>query len=130
MHVHSLNQYRDNLFCQRNFIRANVTNQTSLAEVFRALIHPYRRQLLIALLEHNPQDDDDRDPLNVVAAEHEPDVLETELVHNHLPMLQQQGYIEWDRDSGKISRGPNWDDIEPMIELLHRHRDELPEGWL
>ena len=95
-----------------------------------ALANPYRRQLLVALLEHNPQKDDDPDPLNIEAAAGEPDVLETELVHNHLPRLEDKGYIEWDRDNHEISRGPNWAEIGPIIELLHRHRDELPGGWL
>ena len=43
-----------------------------------ALADPYRRQLLLALLDHNPQDDDDRDPLNIVEGDEEPEVLETE----------------------------------------------------
>jgi len=95
-----------------------------------ALANPYRRQLLVALLEHNPQDDDDPDPLNLDAATGEPDVLETELVHNHLPRLEDKGYIVWDRERKKISKGPNWEEIAPILELVHDHRDELPEGWL
>lgn len=98
----------------------------------RALESPYRRQLLIALSEENPPDDAGRDPLNIVSEEGESDVSESELVHQHLPLLEQRGYIEWDwdQDTHTIEKGPNWGDIGPLIELLHEHRDELPDEWL
>lgn len=95
-----------------------------------ALADPYRRQLLVALLEHNPQDDDNCDPLDLVAEEDEPGVLEIELVHTHLPKLEAMGYISWNRTTDKISKGPNWDEIAPLLELIDNHRDELPDGWL
>jgi len=102
----------------------------TLRFVFRALESPYRRQLLVALNKENPQDDEDRDPLDIVAPEDQPDVLETELVHNHLPMLEEAGYIEWDREAHTIRKGPNWDEIGPVIELMNNHREELPDEWL
>jgi hypothetical protein len=40
------------------------------------------------------------------------------------------GYIEWDRESGEVSTGPEWDRIAPLIRLIHRHREELPAGYL
>ncbi|WP_340102166.1 DUF7344 domain-containing protein [Salinibaculum salinum] len=98
--------------------------------LFEALSDPYRRQLLVALLDHNPQDDSDRDPLNVVSDDVEPEVLETALFHSHLPKLEEMGYIRWDRDSNEISKGPEWDEIEPLLTLIHDHQDELPEDWL
>lgn len=101
-----------------------------LNSVFRALENRYRRQLLVALSEENPQDDDDRDPLDIVAPRDEPDALETELVHRHLPMLEEAGYIEWDRENNTIRRGPRRDEIGPIVELIRNHRDELPDGWL
>lgn len=95
-----------------------------------ALANPYRRQLLLALLDHNPQDDDDRDPLDIAAGDEEPEVLETELVHTHLPKLTDMGYITWDRTDNTISRGPEWEQIAPLLELINENRDELPDGWL
>jgi hypothetical protein len=96
-----------------------------------AISDPYRRQLLVALLDHNPQDDADLDPLDVVAeTERESTVLESELVHNHLPKLDAMEIIRWDRDSGEISTGPEWDEVAPILELIHDHREDLPDGWL
>ncbi len=99
-------------------------------DMFAALSDPYRRQLLLSLLEHNPQDDDDRDPLNVVSDDVEPDVLETELVHNHLPKLESKGFIRWDQETNEISKGPNWGDIAPLLVVIDEHQDELPDDWL
>lgn len=106
------------------------SREQSVDNVLDALSNPYRRQLLVALLAHNPQDDDDRDPLDVIPAPDEPEVLQTELVHVHLPKLADRGYITWNRDENTISKGPNWDEIAPLLELIDAHREELPEGWL
>lgn len=105
-------------------------HSSGVTSVYTALSHPYRRQLLVALLEHNPQDDTDRDPLNIVSDGDEPAVLQLELFHNHLPKLEAMGYTSWDRDSNSISKGPNWDEIEPLLTLIETHQDELPDGWL
>jgi hypothetical protein len=95
-----------------------------------ALADPYRRQLLVALLGHNPQDDDDIDPLDrIVRSETDSKFLKIEMFHTHLPKLDDLGYIEWHRSEGTIHKGPNWDEIAPLLELIHDHRDELPAGW-
>lgn len=100
-----------------------------------ALGHRYRRRLLVALLDHNPQDEDDaqeaEDALGTVAgAQSDAELIETELIHNHLPRLEELGYITWDREAGDIGRGPNWDEIEPLLRLLREHGEDLPDGWL
>ena len=104
--------------------------QSGIDTVLDALGNPYRRQLLVALLDHNPQDDDDRDPLDVLSDEEEARVLESELLHAHLPKLDDRGFITWDRSTNKISKGPQWDEIAPVLKLMHDHQGELPDGWL
>jgi len=99
-------------------------------QVLSVLAHPYRRELLIALIGHNPQADDDLDPLELLGGNEDPDVTEVELRHVHLPKLEDEGYIQWNTDTGEISKGPNWDEIAPLLELMYTHRDELPDGWL
>lgn len=54
---------------------------------------------------------------------------EIALVHNHLPKLEDAGYITWNRDTGKISKGPRFDEIEPLLSLIESHADELPPDW-
>jgi len=55
--------------------------------------------------------------------------LEAALTHSHLPKLADAGYIEWDQDTGEVSRGPRFEEIEPLLELIQNHADELPPGW-
>jgi len=99
-------------------------------DILDALSNPYRRQLLVALLDHNPQDDSDRDPLDVLSEADEAAVLESELVHTHLPKLDEMGYISWNRSTNTISKGARWGEIAPLLKLMHDHQDELPDGWL
>lgn len=100
---------------------------------FEALSNSYRRQLLLALFDANPQDDDDLDPLDLLAEGESTDDLAAtrlELTHSQLPKLADMGFIEWDRELGELSKGPNWDEIAPHLRLMHEHRDELPAEWL
>lgn len=109
---------------------SKLEKEAKLGQALGVLSNRYRRELLLALLVENPQDDDNRDPLNVVESPLEPEVLEVELYHKHLPKLEEQGFIQWNRETGKISKGPDWDDIEPVLRLIERHREELPDDWL
>lgn len=53
-----------------------------------------------------------------------------ELVHVHLPKLEQYGIIEWNREADEVTRGPEFGRIRPLVELLHDRRAELPDGWV
>lgn len=53
----------------------------------------------------------------------------SELRSTHLPMLAEEGIIEWDRETGEIRKGPNFEEIEPILRLLQEHDDELPPFW-
>jgi len=109
-------------------------NKMSLGtRMFEALADPYRRQLLLALFKENPQDDDDLDPLDLLKPGETTDDLDTtelNLEHTHLPKLAEMGFIEWDRESGELSKGPHWDEIAPLLQLINDHSDELPDEWL
>lgn len=101
--------------------------------MFEALADPYRRQLLLALFEENPQDCDDLDPLHLLNQGTTTDDLaatQINLDHVHLPKLEDMGYIEWDRESGELSKGPSWEEIAPLLQLMYDHQDELPDEWL
>jgi len=112
------------------FITPAAADESYWADLFNAIANPYRRQLLVALLEHNPQEDYDHDPLDILADGEEADGLELSIIHNHLPKLTDMGFIEWDEQTDEISKGPKWDQIAPVLTLIHEHRDELPDGWL
>lgn len=94
-----------------------------------ALNHIQRRKLLIALLEHNPQNDS---PIVLADNEDENTAIKEliEMNHVHLPKLVDYGFIEWDQENNEVSKGPAFDEICPLLELLDNHQDELPADWL
>jgi len=80
-----------------------------------------RRELLCSLLERSPQDDG----TGRVPTRGEEKRRLTEMVHCHLPKLASTALVTWDRDTGRVSRGPKFDDIRPLLALLEAHTNEL-----
>lgn len=108
-----------------------MTPGESWDRALEALADRYRRRVLVALLEHNPQRDVDVDPLDVAGEmETERTRLEIDMFHRHLPKLEELGFISWDPNTREIRRGPHWADVEPILGLIHERSDELPDGWL
>jgi hypothetical protein len=92
-----------------------------------------RRRLLLYLADKNPEDVDDI-PEHIRVADHFDDDERRALVEllrtEHLPLLEANGVIEWDRDEDVIVRGERFDEIRPILELIADQGDELPDGWL
>jgi hypothetical protein len=108
-------------------------DESSLDELFEMLSHGIRRRILVTVARENPQDVDDL-TTESAASDHEEDdealeLLTTQLYHTHLPKLDEAGFIDWDRDEGHITRGPRFDEIEPLLRLMNDHQDELPDDW-
>jgi hypothetical protein len=99
-------------------------------ELFEALSNVHRRRLLVALLDHNPQRDDVDVPEDVHEGEKALETLQSELYHSHLPRLEEAGFIGWNRDAHEVVKGPRFDEIRPLLELMRDHADELPNDWL
>lgn len=92
-----------------------------------ALGHVQRRELLFALLER-----DRRDGLPVVPATSTDGVETPERLvavdHVHLPKLADHGFVDWNRDTDELTKGPEFDGIVPLLRLLSDHEDELPDS--
>jgi hypothetical protein len=102
-------------------------------EIFDALTSVHRRRLLVALLDHNPQQDNVDEvsiPEDIHEGETVLEALQVDYHHNHLPKLEQAGFILWDRGSHQIMKGERFDEIRPVLKLMHDHSDELPDDWL
>ncbi|WP_255150157.1 helix-turn-helix domain-containing protein [Halorarius halobius] len=110
-------------------VTADGGTDRSLDRMFDALSHPYRRRILLLVSEHNPRDEDEFSVEDLATEDDDLELLTTELYHAHLPKLAEAGYIEWDEDMRTIRRGPNFDEIAPLLHLMHDHQEELPEGW-
>jgi predicted transcriptional regulator len=104
---------------------------SSLDSMLDVLSNRYRRRLLVALLEHNPQEDDDPQvPDDVSHPDEDLEELMISMRHSHLPKLADAGFIEWDQEMNSVRRGPKFEEIRPLLELMANHADELPDDWL
>jgi hypothetical protein len=99
----------------------------SFDDVLDALGHIQRRKLLVALLDHNPQDESP-----AVIADEDTEALDNliSMKHVHLPKLEMYGFIDWDQEHNEVNKGPNFHEIKPLLELVQGHEDELPADWV
>ncbi|MFC6721579.1 hypothetical protein ACFQHN_29350 [Natrialbaceae archaeon GCM10025896] len=95
--------------------------QPELDGAFEMLDSRHRRLILLGLNRGIVETMDDVLSQDVFDGEAD----EVILIHNHLPKLAKGGYVRWDRSTGEISRGPNFGEIEPLLDLIDTHADEL-----
>ncbi|MEF8822364.1 MAG: helix-turn-helix transcriptional regulator [Halovenus sp.] len=92
------------------------------------LSHPLRRRLLQELYEHGPGAELTV-PDDILGDDEDETRVGTGLTHVHLPKLEDEDLIQWDRDDGTVTRGVDFDDIAPLLELFDEHADDLPYEW-
>jgi hypothetical protein len=98
--------------------------RSGVDRVLDALSAHHRRLILLELRAGRAEHVTD-----VLLREGDEDTALLELEHNHLPRLTEAGYVEWDRETGALSRGPNFSEVAPVLALLEDHADELPPDW-
>jgi hypothetical protein len=111
--------------------------------LFRILASDIRRHLLILLCETEslrvPEDLRRRSTAQEQVsqqagvstdASRTTDRLAISLQQNHLPQLADHGYVEWDRETGTVSRGDAFDEVEPTLRTLLANADDLPADFL
>jgi len=97
---------------------------TSFDTQLDTLRHVDRRRLLLALLNA----EEAALPLDLDQLEYETadkDVL-VSFHHNHLQKLEDLGFVDANLDRYSVTKGPRFEEIEPLLELLDTHRDRLP----
>jgi len=102
----------------------------NLDDVFDALSHRQRRQILSALLASNPRSEHELRPSADGPAAADRGDSRTVLRHVHLPSLAEAGFVDWDRSAATVRRGPRFHEVEPVLRLLVDHQDELPGEWV
>lgn len=100
-----------------------------LDDVFRALSHGLRRRILIALMTDNPRRRDEFKTVEFRPTETAEETIELELKHAHLPQLDDAGFIDWNQETDTVTRGANFEEIRPLLELMDDHAEELPGDW-
>ncbi|SDR28936.1 hypothetical protein [Natronobacterium texcoconense] len=97
-------------------------------DVFEVLAAEPRRQLVDALVAI----EDDGYVSLPAAAESpnrpsNPDEIRVQLRHHHLPRLEDGGYVEWQRDPFRASRGERFEEVEVVLEALYANVSAIPD---
>lgn len=88
-----------------------------------AMGHEYRRRVLFMLYSDGDTQLDVPDDLNTTG--HDPEQFHLALVHIHLPKLESNGFITWDRADGTIQRGERFESLGPLLEVLEMYYDHV-----
>jgi predicted transcriptional regulator len=99
---------------------------SSLDTLLTLLSEYQRRRVVTELVEDSPRSVEE---LVDTAARGDARTLEIALVHEHLPKLQEAGFIEWETDTGTVRRGPEFDTVETVIGLIRSNQEALPIDW-
>lgn len=85
----------------------------------------HRRRLLLDLLHENP-----RIVRTDLTDVREPDEKERAVLmyHLHLPKLEDHGYIEWDDETGEVTKGNRFAEIEPILTVLTEYRGTFSDS--
>lgn len=94
-------------------------------DMLDALADKQRRALLAALTDHEPQDDVLSISDGSDKADDEMDYL-IRMRHVHVPKLTKYGFIDWNESAHEVTKGPNFEEIRPLLESLDDHEDGLP----
>lgn len=104
------------------------------ARLLEAVGHGYRRRLIAALADGNPQPVSGQ--LDVGSMRPQPTethqeqaATELEIVHNHLPRLEDAGYVSWDRENGQITKGPNFAEVAALLESMANGNGDVGVTW-
>lgn len=103
---------------------AIVLETRAVDEVMDALNDAQRRNLLLDLLEHTTQDGP---PPTIVGPERDADAIShlVSMKHTHIPILDTYDFIDWEERHQTVTRGSNFEQIRPFLEVLQRQENEL-----
>jgi len=96
--------------------------------VFRCVSAEPRRQIIVSLLDAAPGE-----VLSLPDAAINPnlsvdiDSLRVELYHQHLPLLAENGFVEWDSNPLTVTHGPRFEEVGALFEALHSSAENLPD---
>jgi hypothetical protein len=114
-------------------------HMSDVTTIYRMLAAEPRRDVLFALCETptvqvsevlKPRDDGRPEQIRPSGGRQESalvDPLELQLYHTHLPKLADVGLVEWERDAGIVSRGPEFSEVRPFVERIRESERELLE---
>lgn len=106
-----------------------VTDKPSVGECFEAIADRRRRTALAALTGGEERSVGDLADRVAGRLDADRDRIVTSLVDVHLPKLADLGVVRYDRERGRVARGPHFARIEPFLErALEVERREAEES--
>lgn len=95
--------------------------------IYRVLTAGVRRQIIGSLLEVPP----DRElslpeAANMPDYRLDPEKLRGNLVHNHLPMMAEAGFVEWQKEPFSVKRGARFEEAAAVILAIDAY-DDFPQ---
>jgi hypothetical protein len=94
-----------------------------LRETFRALQSPLRRSVMFSLREQGTPSNGLTVPEEVIDST-VTDRIGIKLHHEALPMLEEYGFVRWDRRQDLVYRGPEFESLDPFLEVIENNYDE------
>lgn len=85
-----------------------------LEDALEALSNVHRRRLLLELRDDNPRGEVPLSSLETTHGER----LAIEMTHVHLPKLERSGYVEWDRETETVHRGPQFEELDLLLDAV------------
>lgn len=96
-----------------------------LDDQLSVLSNGHRRRLLLALTEESPYTIPtvSSDPVATDGGNQEYAIA---MHHSHLPRLEDHGLIDWDERTGDVTKGAEFDAIEPLLTTLAENHSVQP----
>jgi len=111
-------------------------------DIFDALSDGQRRQLLVDLLDSDPQhvsalSDASRELIEAneavldqfLSGQGEISGVDKELIqkhHAHLPKLAEYGFIEWHPEDYLVTKGSRFGELRPFLKLIENYQKDRP----
>ena len=91
------------------------------------LSNHHRRRVLLAFVDNAPQTTSTV-PTAAVETDGGDQPQTIAMGHIHLPKLADHGFIDWDRETQRVTKGPKFDEIEPLLTVLVENQDVLSDS--
>jgi hypothetical protein len=99
----------------------------TLDEQLSVLANRHRRRLLLTLAVESPHTIP-TDPSDAADADDGDRERAIVMHHAHLPRLVDQGFIEWNQETGGVAKGPQFDGIQPLLTALDENYNARSAG--